>query len=129
MLRPLTLKNNRVLPVMMVMKYTKLYDPKAYCSVSILPTRSVQRDRQTDDAIQKYVPSKEGRMKTCIPRFTAMVKGATLAKIIQWDRNTNWNCNLTLQWQHRTSEARRAAFLLILFNSEQLWLRPLYICS
>jgi hypothetical protein len=36
---PLTLRTNRVLPLMMVIKYTKLYDPGDYGSVSILPTR------------------------------------------------------------------------------------------
>jgi hypothetical protein len=36
---PLTLKSNTVLPLIMVMKCTKLYDPAAYGSVSILPTR------------------------------------------------------------------------------------------
>ena len=36
---PLTLKNNRILPLIMVIKYTKLYDSRAYGSVSILPTR------------------------------------------------------------------------------------------
>jgi hypothetical protein len=33
------LKNNRVFPLMMVIMYTKLYDPRAYGSVSILHTR------------------------------------------------------------------------------------------
>jgi hypothetical protein len=33
------LKNNRILPLMMVIKYTKFYDTEAYSSVSILLTR------------------------------------------------------------------------------------------
>ena len=37
-LSPLTLKNNRVPPILMVIKCTKLYDPEAYGSVSIPPT-------------------------------------------------------------------------------------------
>ena len=35
----LTLKNNRVILLMMVINYTKLHDSRAYGSVSILPTR------------------------------------------------------------------------------------------
>ena len=35
----LTLKNNKVPPLTMMIKCTKLYDPEAYGSVSILPTR------------------------------------------------------------------------------------------
>jgi hypothetical protein len=35
----LTFRCNRVLPLIMVIKSTKLYDPEAYGSVSILPTR------------------------------------------------------------------------------------------
>jgi hypothetical protein len=37
--RLLTLKHNRVLPLMMVNNSTKLYDPGAYGSISILPKR------------------------------------------------------------------------------------------
>jgi hypothetical protein len=36
---PLTLKNNRVLPLMMVINCTRLYDPGAYSLVVILLTR------------------------------------------------------------------------------------------
>jgi hypothetical protein len=36
---PLSSKNYRVLPLIMVIKYTNLYVPKAYCLVFILPTR------------------------------------------------------------------------------------------
>jgi hypothetical protein len=41
MLQPrlLTLKNNSALPLMMVIKCTKLYDPRVCCSASILPIR------------------------------------------------------------------------------------------
>jgi hypothetical protein len=35
----LTLKNSRVLPLTMMIKSTKLYDPEAYGLISILPTR------------------------------------------------------------------------------------------
>jgi hypothetical protein len=35
----LTLKNNRFLPLIMVIKFTNLYDSEAYSLVSILPTR------------------------------------------------------------------------------------------
>jgi hypothetical protein len=38
MLRPWPLTNNRVPPLIMVIKYTKLYGPTAYGSVSILRT-------------------------------------------------------------------------------------------
>jgi hypothetical protein len=43
---PLTLKNNRALPLIMVIKCTQLYDPYSYRSVSILPTRSGPTDGQ-----------------------------------------------------------------------------------
>jgi hypothetical protein len=36
---PLTLKNDRLLFLIIAIKSTKLYDPEVYCSVSILPTR------------------------------------------------------------------------------------------
>jgi hypothetical protein len=45
---------------MVVIKYTKLYDPGAYGLVSILLTRS----EQTDDGIPQYTQSKDGRIKT-----------------------------------------------------------------
>jgi hypothetical protein len=46
--KTLTLKTNRVLPLMTVIKYTKLYDPGEYGSISILLTMSRQTDTQTD---------------------------------------------------------------------------------
>jgi hypothetical protein len=40
-------RNNLKIPLLMMIKYTKLNDPGAYGSVYILPTRSRQTDRQT----------------------------------------------------------------------------------
>jgi hypothetical protein len=49
---------------MMVIKYTKLYDPRAYGSVSILSTRPGQTDRRTDGRTDG--PQTDGRRYTII---------------------------------------------------------------
>jgi hypothetical protein len=48
---PLTLKNNRHLPLTTAIKCSSVQDSGAYGLICILPTRSRQTDRQTDEKI------------------------------------------------------------------------------